>query len=145
MVDGRGANIIGKERLCPMCAGEMRLARCEDRSDLFKWKCRRQEKGKSHKAEISIRKGSWFEKSKITLEEILKLTYWWCQDLDQAHIKQEPGLANRTGVDWDRFCLHYSTGTHKTTMFIYGRVGQPRPRAVYLTYMQICTNIKYYL
>ena len=43
------------------------------------------------------------------------------------------------------FCLHYSTGTHKTTMFIYGRVGQPSHRAVYLTYMQICTNIKYYL
>ena len=44
-----------------------------------------------------------------------------------------------------KFCLHYSTGTHKTTMFIYGRVGQPSHRAVYLTYMQICTNIKYYL
>ena len=87
-----------------MCDGEMRLARCEDRSDLFKWKCRRQEKGKRHKAEISIRKGSWFEKSKMTLEEILKLTYWWCQDLDQAHIKQELGLAKSTGVDWDSFC-----------------------------------------
>ena len=60
--------LIGKERLCPMCDGEMRLARCEVRSDLFKWKCRRQEKGKRHKAEISIRKRSWFEKSKMTLE-----------------------------------------------------------------------------
>ena len=104
MVDGRRANIIGKERLCPMCDGEMRLARCEDRSDLFKWKCRRQEKGKRHKTAISIRKGSWFEKSKMTLEEILKLTYWWCQDLDQAQIKQELGLAKSTGVDWDSFC-----------------------------------------
>ena len=33
----------------------------------------------------------------------------------------------------DKFCLHYSTGTHKTTMFIYGRVGQPSHRAVYST------------
>ena len=41
-----------------------------------------------------------------------------------------------------QFCLHYLTGTHKTTMFIYGRVGQPSHRAVYSTYMQICTNIK---
>ena len=43
------------------------------------------------------------------------------------------------------FCLHYSTGTNNTTMFIYGRVGQPSHRAVYLTYMQICINIKYYI
>ena len=43
------------------------------------------------------------------------------------------------------FCLHYSTGTHNTTMFIYGRVGQPSHRAVYLTYMQMCINIKYYI
>ena len=62
--------LMAKERSCPMCAGEMSLTRCEDRS-----------------AEVSIRKGSWFEKSKMTLEEILKLTYWWCQDLDQAQKK----------------------------------------------------------
>ena len=84
--------LMAKEPLCPMCDGGMGLARCEDRSDLFKWECRRQEKGKRHKAEISIRKGGWFEKSKMTLEEILKLTYWWCQDLDQAQIKHELGL-----------------------------------------------------
>ena len=27
--------LMAKERLCPMCDGEMGLARCEDRSDLF--------------------------------------------------------------------------------------------------------------
>ena len=40
----------------------------------------------------------------MTLKEILKLTYWWCQDLDQAQIKHELGLAESTGVDWDSFC-----------------------------------------
>ena len=35
-----------------------------------------------------------------------------------------------------QFCLQYSNGTPYTTMFIYGRVGQPSHRAVYLTYMQ---------
>ena len=59
---------------------------------------------KKDKTEISIRKGSWFEKSKMTLEEVLKLTYWWCQDLDQAQIKHELGLGESTGVDWDSFC-----------------------------------------
>ena len=49
------------ERLCLMCDGEISLARCKDRFDLFKWECRRQEKSKRHKTEISIRKGGWLE------------------------------------------------------------------------------------
>ena len=42
--------LMAKERVCPMCDGEMSLARCVDRSDLFKWECGRQEMSKSHKA-----------------------------------------------------------------------------------------------
>ena len=53
---------------------------------------------------MSIRTGSWFAQSKMTLEEILKYTYWWCQDLDQAQIRHKLGLATHTGVDWDSFC-----------------------------------------
>ena len=33
--------------------------------------------------EFSIRKGGWFEGSNLTLEEILKLTYWLCRDVEQ--------------------------------------------------------------
>ena len=40
----------------------------------------------------------------MTMEEILKFTYWWCQDLDQAQIRHELGLTSSTGVDWDSFC-----------------------------------------
>lgn len=96
--------LISNKHFCPMCGEEMNLRRCEDRSDGLKWECKRQENGKRHKAEISIRKGSWVEKRRMTLEEILKLTYWWCQDLDQAQIKHELGLVEGTGVDWDSFC-----------------------------------------
>lgn len=38
--------LMVKERLCPMCAGEMSLTRCEDRSDGLKWECRKQVNGK---------------------------------------------------------------------------------------------------
>ena len=97
--------LMAKERSCPMCAaGEMSLTRCEDRSDGLKWECRKQVNGKKHRVKVLIRKGSWFDNSKMTLEEILKLTYWWCQDLDQTQIKQELRLAESTGVDWDSFC-----------------------------------------
>ena len=86
-----------------MCWGN-EFGAVRGRSDGLKWECRKQIKGKKHRAEVSIRRGSWFDNRKMTLEEILKLTYWWCQDLDQAQIKHELGLAESTGVDWDSFC-----------------------------------------
>ena len=29
----------------------------------------------------------WFEGSNLTLEEILKLTYWWCRDVQQETMR----------------------------------------------------------
>ena len=50
--------VIAKDRSCPMCAREISLTRCEDRSDGLKWECRKQVDGKRHSAEVSIRKVS---------------------------------------------------------------------------------------
>ena len=50
---------------------------------------------------MSIRAGSWFEQSKMMLEE--NYTYWWCQDLDET--QKEINLDwQHTGVDWYSFC-----------------------------------------
>ena len=100
MVEG----LLAKARLCSVCGEDMKLVKCDDRSDGLRWECRRQVNNKRHKVEISLRKGSWFEHSNMMMEEILKFTYWWCQDLDQAQIRHELGLASSTGVDWDSFC-----------------------------------------
>ena len=48
---------------------------CEDRSDGFRWECRKQSGNKRHKQTLSIWKGSWFEQSNVTLDEVLKITY----------------------------------------------------------------------
>ena len=96
--------LLGKSRVCSVCGDDMKLVNCDDRSDGFKWECRRRTNSKRHKVELSIRAGSWFEQSKMTLEEILKYCYWWCQELDLAQIRHELGLATHTGVDWDSFC-----------------------------------------
>ena len=90
--------------MCSVCGDDIKLVNCDDRSDGFKWECRRRINSKRHKVELSIRAGSWFEQSKMTLEEILKYSNWWCQELDQAQIRHELGLATHTGVDWDSFC-----------------------------------------
>ena len=82
----------------------MKIVTCNDQSDGLKWECRVQSSAKRHRTELSIRTGSWFAQTNMTLEEILKFTYWWCQDLEQSQITLELQLARGTGVDWDSFC-----------------------------------------
>ena len=91
-------------QICPRCNCEMNLVKCGDRSDGYRWECNRQMNRKRHRAELSVRSGSWFEKSNLTLEEMVKFTYWWCRDLEQCQIKHELGMSSSTAVDWDSFC-----------------------------------------
>ena len=56
----------------------------------------------------------------MTLEEILKFTYWWCRDLDQNQITYELGLSRQSGVDWDSFCRNVC---EVTLMESIGRIG----------------------
>ena len=100
----REEGLIASSRNCTMCGSEMNWVRRGDRSDGYIWECRRQINGKRHRCERSIREGSWFENSNMTIEEVLKFTYWWCQDLNQWQIKQQLGLGSHTAVDWDMFC-----------------------------------------
>lgn len=96
--------LIASKQNCAKCGGEMSLLECADRSDGFRWECRKQAGGRRHKQTLSIRKGSWFEESNLTLEEILKHTYWWCQDLDQWQTRRQLKINSNTAVDWDSFC-----------------------------------------
>ncbi|EDO35888.1 predicted protein [Nematostella vectensis] len=75
----------GRRTSCkyPKCQSYMRLIACNDRCDGVKWECRRQVDSKRNKAKKSLRAGSWFATSNLTLEEILNFTYWWSQDKDQ--------------------------------------------------------------
>ncbi len=50
------AGIITKRRLCPVCNEEMKLTKCDDRSDGVRWDCRRQKNKERHKEQMSIRK-----------------------------------------------------------------------------------------
>ena len=44
------------------------------------------------------------KESNLTLEEIIKFTYWWTQGLNQDQIKKQLRITANTAVDWDMFC-----------------------------------------
>lgn len=81
----------------------MKLTPCVDRKDGLRWECRKYG-NKKHRTERSIRKGSWFDNSNLSLQETLTLTYWWCEGLTEAQISRQLGLGSHTIVDWDMFC-----------------------------------------
>ena len=82
----------------------MKLVESGNRSDGYVWECRKEVNGERHRCERDIRGGSWFEKANLTIEDMLKFTYWWCQDLNQWQIKQQLQLGSHTAVDWVMFC-----------------------------------------
>uniref|UniRef100_A0A1X7VJP2 Uncharacterized protein n=1 Tax=Amphimedon queenslandica TaxID=400682 RepID=A0A1X7VJP2_AMPQE len=88
---------------CPKCSnGRMRLARDASYSrDLMVWKCLDH---KTCNKKVSIRRGTWFERSHLSLEQILKLTYYWVRHIKQALIMRECHIgSNSTIVDWCYF------------------------------------------
>ena len=82
----------------------MKLVETGDRFDGFKWECRKSVNGKKHRSECSIQKDSFFEKSNLSLAEVMKFIYWRSHDLNQCQIKTQLGLSSSTAVDWDMFC-----------------------------------------
>ena len=74
--------LLARNRICDICHSGMMFPDCSDRSDGYVWECRRQIGRKRHRTEKSIREGSWFEHSNLSIEEVVKFTYWWAQGLD---------------------------------------------------------------
>ena len=97
-------DLIASKRACPDCDEEMVFTRCSDRSDGLKWRCRKGKGRNKHVKEVSLRKGSWFEQSNFTLEEITEYTYLWTQGMEQKQIRKELGCSKQTSVDWSMFC-----------------------------------------
>uniref|UniRef100_A0A1X7U6Z0 Uncharacterized protein n=1 Tax=Amphimedon queenslandica TaxID=400682 RepID=A0A1X7U6Z0_AMPQE len=62
------------------------------------WKC---SDCKSCNKKASIRRGTWFERSHLSLEQVLQLTYCWVRHIEQAFIMGECHIgSNSTIVDW---------------------------------------------
>lgn len=92
-------NLLIKQRKCDKCNNDMILSKCKS-SDGIRWRCQKN----GHFIETSIRKGSWFEKSNLTIEEVIEMTYWWTTGIDQNQIAKQMCISSSTAVDWDMFC-----------------------------------------
>lgn len=79
----------------------MALLKRRTTGDGFIWRCRR------CRATRTIRKDSFFAKSKLTLKQILTIIYGWARDAPQKEIAHEANITQKshnTMVDWCNFC-----------------------------------------
>ena len=80
------------------CGEEMYEGAYANSQDGYKWKCR------ACKSSCSIRFGSFFHPSKLSITSLLQFMYLWCEDI-QSHAIMEKQLqwAPATVVDWKNF------------------------------------------
>ena len=99
-------NLLGNfGGLCEECGeGLVKLRKDKSKADGYIWCCSRRKKGQCGK-KISIRQKSWFAGSKLSLEKILKLTYYWTHQEKNYRSKFELIIgSDHTIVDWYNFC-----------------------------------------
>ena len=67
---------------------------------IFLWRCT----SKNCTKTFSIRVGTFFDKSKLSIEKIFKIIYCWVIELSQLQCSHETGVSQHSLVDWYNFC-----------------------------------------
>ena len=106
----REKGMISSEYECPDCGREMRLAEYKEGVDGYRWRCEWSKEGKRHVVNRSIRGGSWFERSKLGMDDILILTYGWVEKFTNGQLARMARVSSNTATDWCNFCREVCMG-----------------------------------
>ncbi|GBO15184.1 hypothetical protein AVEN_38646-1 [Araneus ventricosus] len=96
-------DLIAKEYVCPACNEKMELSECSTLEDGFIWCCRKYGQN-AHHIKRSVRKGSWFECSHLSMPEVLIFTYLFVKKTSNEWIVDELIVSELTVLDWKSFC-----------------------------------------
>lgn len=86
--------------ICPDCGEKMRKVKNNKIADKYMWRCT---KG-AHNIKRSLRLGSWFGESKLSMREILMISYMWLLQMSNKSIMFDRGVSTSTVVEWKLFC-----------------------------------------
>ena len=90
----------------------------QDATDGYRWYC------KGCKQRQSVREGSFFSQSRLTLQKLICYIYGWGRNMSQSDIQHEACLndASHTLADWGNFCRDVCEVYLKTNPTIIGSV-----------------------
>lgn len=114
--------LIAKEYICPVCSKPMKLVPRKEVSDHFGWGCRTEGGDNPHRIQRSIRNGTWFELSRLTIPQILLLSFMWCAKEPHGFIAEQLQISPSTVTDWANFCREVCFEIFVSGM---GKIGGP--------------------
>jgi IS1 family transposase len=89
--------LLRNELRCAGCNLQCRLHAHADNIDGYRWKC------PACAARKSVRDGSFFTGSHLTLQQIVIVVYCWSRDMPQKDIMREADIDKKTTIDWCNF------------------------------------------
>ena len=89
-------NLILTHADCSKCGSSTNFVK---RKKSYVWRCPK----KGCQSELSMRDGSFFSGSHLSLNEIVELTYWWARGSTITTAIHETGHSSKTVVDWFNF------------------------------------------
>jgi len=114
--DGR---LIRSKVQCNLCSCDMTWYADPSNLDGFRWRCRRMVAGTRCSGSRSIRHGSWFHGSNLTLHEVLYLTYNILRREPASLIQHEHHFSDHTITDWEMFAARSTAqGVSQFTQFL---------------------------
>jgi len=100
-------NVIPKNKICKN--NHCMHLKCKNNTNYMFWKCNK----KICRYEISVRKDTWLEGSRLPLRDILLFIYCWCKEKTSVKFcKEELNISARSAVDYNNFIREVS-------LFIY--------------------------
>jgi len=100
----KDVGLIPSRVQCNICERDMTWTADPTRNDGFRWRCRRSVARVRCRGTASIRDGSWFRLSNLTLLEIISITYDILRRDSAQQIENELDLSYHTVADWGMFC-----------------------------------------
>ena len=111
----KDVGLLPAKMMCPTCRHDMSWCADLNRKDGYRYRCRRRTSASGCSVSMSIRHGSWFQHSNLTLAEVIFLTYDIVRRVPAHAIQREHHFSSPTIADWGQYCkevmLEYVKGS----------------------------------
>ena len=100
----KDVGLLRTKMTCNTCGRDMVWYADPNRNDGYRWRCRRRTSVSQCSVSMSIRQGSWFQQSNLTLMEVMFLTYDIVRRVPAHAIQREHHYSSTTVAGWGRYC-----------------------------------------
>jgi transposase-like protein len=95
----RERSLLARVMLCPICNADMRLVP-HPRGDGEIWECKRTVNRVRHSRRVSIRQGSMFTGSKLTIRTLIYMAYEWAVGTSVEQVSFQLEISDRAVSSW---------------------------------------------